>query len=865
MTINPATSADAANNYNVIVSGTCSDDTSSNVSLTINGVPTITSAPTNKTICSGSSTSFSVTATGAGLTYQWRKGSTNLTNTGNISGATSSTLTINPATSSDAATTYNVIVSGTCSPSDTSSNASLTVNTVTAITTAPTNQTVCSGSSAGFTVTAAGTALTYQWRKGNTNLTNTGNISGATSASLTINPATSADAATTYNVIVSGTCSNDTSSNVSLTINGVPTITTAPTNKTICSGNSTGFTVTATGAGLTYQWRKGNTNLTNTGNISGATSSSLTINPATSADAANNYNVIVSGTCSPSDTSSNVSLTVNTAPVITAGPANQSVCLGSSANFTVTATGTGLTYQWRKGSTNLTNTGNISGATSASLTINPATIANAASNYNVIVSGTCSPSDTSSNVSLTVNTAPAITTGPTNQTVCSGSSANFTVTATGTGLTYQWRKGSTDLTNTGNISGATSASLTINPATIADAANNYNVIVSGTCSSDTSSNVSLTINTAPVITVNPFDETVCIDGSTSFTVKATGSGLTYQWRKGSTILNNAGKISGATSATLIITNINALDEATDYNVIVSGTCSPADTSANASLTVNSPAAIVTPPANQTVCEGSAVSLTVGATGSGLTYQWRKGTTNIVNGGNISGANTATLVLNPVTLADEATNYNVLINGSCSQFVSTVNVYLMVNAKPRITTQPATQSGCIGGSETFWVVAQGTSISYQWRRGTTNIANGGNISGANTSHLIINPIDASDTASDYNVIVSGICAPSDTSDNAGLHLCDANTGIAGAESTADAVTIYPNPFNVSLNITLSDVSQMNKAVLKMYNVLGEEVMNIAINKEVSSIETNHLPSGIYIYRVICNNKIVQSGKLISQQL
>ena len=69
--------------------------------------------------------------------------------------------------------------------------------------------------------------------------------------------------------------------------NGVPTITTAPTNKTVCSGNSTGFTVTATGTGLTYQWRKGNTNLTNTGNISGATSSSLTINPATSADAAN--------------------------------------------------------------------------------------------------------------------------------------------------------------------------------------------------------------------------------------------------------------------------------------------------------------------------------------------------------------------------------------------------------------------------------------------------------------------------------------------------------------------------------------------------------------------------------------------------
>ncbi len=91
-----------------------------------------------------------------------------------------------------------------------------------------------------------------------------------------------------------------------------------------------------------------------------------------------------------------------------------------------------------------------------------------------------------------------------------------------------------------------------------------------------------------------------------------------------------------------------------------------------------------------------------------------------------------------------------------------------------------------------------------------------------------------------------------------------------ETINDAVTIYPNPFNTSLNITLSNISQINKSEsdsyrIKMYNVLGEEVMSISLNKQVSTVETNHLPSGIYIYRVISNNKIVQSGKLISQQL
>jgi hypothetical protein len=75
-----------------------------------------------------------------------------------------------------------------------------------------------------------------------------------------------------------------------------------------------------------------------------------------------------------------------------------------------------------------------------------------------------------SNISaLLVNQIPAIGTQPaTAQTVCSGTSASFNVLATGTGLSYQWRKGTTNLTDGGTISGA--ATLTINPTVSGDAA-----------------------------------------------------------------------------------------------------------------------------------------------------------------------------------------------------------------------------------------------------------------------------------------------------------------------------------------------------------------------------------------------------------
>ncbi|TRZ70656.1 MAG: DUF3494 domain-containing protein, partial [Bacteroidetes bacterium] len=99
----------------------------------------------------------------------------------------------------------------------------------------------------------------------------------------------------------------------------------------------------------------------------------------------------------------------STSPVITAQPANQTACVGGSASFSVTATGTSLAYQWRKGVLELTNGGNISGATSSTLTFNPANISNAASNYNVVVSVTFLPNVTSANVSLIVSPPPVPT------------------------------------------------------------------------------------------------------------------------------------------------------------------------------------------------------------------------------------------------------------------------------------------------------------------------------------------------------------------------------------------------------------------------------------------------------------------------
>ncbi len=78
-------------------------------------------------------------------------------------------------------------------------------------------------------------------------------------------------------------------------------------------------------------------------------------------------------------------------PEITAPPLPQMLYAGGTAHFSVTASGAGpFTYQWRKGGSNLSDGGNISGASSNVLTINNVGVGDVA-NYDVIVSNSGGP------------------------------------------------------------------------------------------------------------------------------------------------------------------------------------------------------------------------------------------------------------------------------------------------------------------------------------------------------------------------------------------------------------------------------------------------------------------------------------------
>ncbi len=387
--------------------------------VTIYAPVVITTPPNNSVSLEGADAIFSVVATGSGLTYQWQL------NTGsgfaNISGANSASYTELAVTAAMSGYQYQCIVSGTspCSPV-TSSIATLTIST-TAITTQPATTTICSNESAVFTIATSGTTPTYQWQVSTNGGSTWADISGETGTTLTLTGLTSSSSTYKYR------CSLNTgaifSDAATLTVNDLVTISTPLSANTSACSNAANIplSVSATGSGLTYQWK------VNTGSgfanvASGGTSASYSVTPISNSLDLVQYQVIVSGlgTC----VSQSSTTTLNITGVTVTSSITSNACLSDPFTLTVTPTASApsMSYSW------LSTAG--SGASTA-VTGSPASITPTISgSYTYTLTATGGGCTLTSTKAVTANAKPVITTYTASPaTVCSGGSVAVAATS----------------------------------------------------------------------------------------------------------------------------------------------------------------------------------------------------------------------------------------------------------------------------------------------------------------------------------------------------------------------------------------------------------------------------------------------------
>lgn len=103
--------------------------------------------------------------------------------------------------------------------------------------------------------------------------------------------------------------------------------------------------------------------------------------------------------------------------------------------------------------------------------------------------------------------------------------------------------------------------------------------------------------------------------------------------------------------------------------------------------ITTPPSITNQPVSVTTAVGALVPFIVGATGFNMTYQWHRYGTNLVDGGNVSGANSPTLIISPVTVADAASGangYYVTITGAGGYSTNSTMASLTIGTATSLT-------------------------------------------------------------------------------------------------------------------------------------------------------------------------------------
>lgn len=295
----------------------------------------------------------------------------------------------------------------------------------------------------------------------------------------------------------------------------------------------------------------------------------------------------------------------------------------------------------------------------------------------------------------------------------------------------------------------------------------------------------------PVLVTNPTGGTFS-PGSTLRLSAAGGggTGTTVTWRRGGVALTNGGRISGADTLNLVVNTLGQADDG-GYTVTLSNAFGTV-TSPVATVTVPIPPAITTAPSGVTVNLSQSFELSVAASGSPpLAYQWRRG------GVDIPGAVASTYRVTSATVADGGT-YTVRVSNAHGDVTSSGATVVVIVA-PTITTQPVPTTAALGKTATFSVAARSSQqpITYRWRRGGVNLADGARVSGSTSAQLTLSALEAGD-AGQYSVVV----------------------GNASGTVTSDSAALILGPFNLAPTLNaISDVTRAEDSAATTVNLGG----------------------------------------------
>ena len=495
-----------------------------------------------------------------------------------------------------------------------------------------------------------------------------------------------------------------------VTVRSRLSIVTQPSDVTVNAGESVSFSVKAQGDTLSYQWYYKKSGQTSWNLWNGRTAASTTATANATWDGMQVYCKVTDGSGNAVDSRA-AKITVRQELKITKQPVGKTIALGNPLTLSVEAEGDGLTYQWYYKKSGQTAWSKWNGHTHASETCTPNDTWNGIQLY-------CEVSDAYGNwedsdiARITVTQGVKITTQPVNKTVTLGDSVTLSLKAEGNELTYQWYYKKAGQSSFSVWSGRTHASETVTPNESWNGIRLYCKVKDSSGNTVNSDTVTVTVNQALSITTQPVNKTVKLGDSVTLSLKAQGSGLTYQWYYKKAGQSSFSAWSGRTHASETVTPNESWNGIQLY-------CKVKDSSGK---TVNSNTVkvlfsdvitVVAQPSNVSTKAGADVTFAVKAVGVGLTYQWQYKKEG-ASAWSAWGSRTAASTTATANATWNGMQVRCVIKNSAGKSVTSGAAKITVTGLITVTQQPKNVTASAGEDVAFIVKASGSgTLTYQW--------------------------------------------------------------------------------------------------------------------------------------------------------
>lgn len=474
-----------------------------------------------------------------------------------------------------------------------------------------------------------------------------------------------------------GSCGTVYSDTILVTVHTTTAITSTFSNplNVICEDAGIDFSFAVEGHGLTYAW-----------NQDGSAAGSDSTLQITTADTAQSgyYQLITTGTCGV-DSSQVIQLIVHPTTRVLSTFVDTAICQDADMTLPVATDGFNVTYKWYQNGTQI--------STSSSLAITDG-LSSDNGEYLLALNGYCG-TDSSNTFDVLVMPTTEVFTSLGDTTTCIDDAHVLAVVDTGYMNMYQWYKNGTMLT------GETDSTLTFSALTSSDTGL-YQLVASGSCGTDSSAVISLGAWKTTTLTASSPSFDICKGDQALMYMDVDGDFVTYSWAK------DGFNLPGSTNDTLILNNVQPAF-AGYFIGTATGICGTTVTD-SIQMSVHQIPNVVQEPVSDTLCQYDNTSLTVNATGFGVTYDW------YFNGAMVGSG--ATLALDSIIYAQQG-NYVAVADGFCG-VDSSQAAYVKVEAiLPSINAPSVSFEIC--ELDTIPLNATsllGQSISAEWYRDST---------------------------------------------------------------------------------------------------------------------------------------------------